>query len=190
MSDKFKLGVGQAHEIEMAMNRVSGWNESLVKVLCTGDNLNFVREVLFGRAEIKPVECLVDLDAAPYIPAGWKVEEHVRGGQFKFDPAKVKPYFSKKQRYGKVIGGYDLRQELKAQPAFNANLLDFLLKNPRLIPESWKGKAVFFWGTIYRDADGNLCVRCLAWNGSQWCWDCHWLGSRWDGGLTAAVLSK
>jgi len=38
----------------------------------------------------------------------------------------------------------------------NANVLDYLLAHPELIPEDWKNKYVFFWGTIYRYSSGGL----------------------------------
>lgn len=190
MSGKFKLGVGQAHEIEMAMNRAGGWDEALVKKLCGGNYFAQVHEALLGRAEIKQVEYLIDLDAKPYVPDGWKVEEHIEGGEFKWNLEKVGFYWSKKQKDGNVIGGNDLRKELKNKPVFNANLLDFLLKNPHLIPDSWKGKAIFFWGTIYRGSDGHLYVRCLRWNGDRWCWNNYWLENDWNSAYPAAVLGK
>lgn len=65
--------------------------------------------------------------------------------------------------------------------------MDFYLANPHLIPEEWKGKAVFFWGTIYRDADGHLCVRYLYWRGGGWDWGYRWLDYVWDGDGPAAV---
>jgi hypothetical protein len=43
-----------------------------------------------------------------------------------------------------ICGDNSLREELIARPVFNANLLDYLLKNPHLIPAEWKGKDAFF----------------------------------------------
>lgn len=72
----------------------------------------------------------------------------------------------------------------------NANVLEYLLAHPDLIPEEWKGKAVFFWGTIYRDSDGGLYVRYLYWSGVRWSWVCNWLARDWIGHDPAAVLAK
>ena len=191
MNDKFKLGVGQAHEIEMGMNRVGGWDESLVKILCTGDHLGLIRDVLLHRAEIKQEGYFVDLDADPMIPDSWKVEEHIKGGQFKFDPTKVELYLDEGQKNGESIEGNNLHKKLKRKNLFNANLLDFYLAHKKLIPESWKkGKVIFFWGTIYRNTGGYLYVRCLGWSGSQWRWDYHWLNTIWSSNYPAAVPSK
>lgn len=131
---------------------------------------------------------LIDCDAAPFIPNGWSVEEHKKGGHLKFDPAKVFLYLSKKQKK-KSIGGYDLREELSGKPVMNANVLDYLLAHQELIPESWKGELIFFWGTIYRYYIGHLGVRCLGWSGSRWYW-CHvWLGGNFDADYPAAIES-
>lgn len=130
----------------------------------------------------------IDLDADPIIPKGWKVEEHRKGGQFKWDASKVKLYLSEQQKKGKWIQGHKLLAELKGMPVFNANLLDYLLANPRLIPEEWKGKCIFFfWGTTYRCSDGRLCVRCLCWGGGRWLWGFDWLDFDWHGYYPAAV---
>ena len=90
---------------------------------------------------------LIDLDANPFIPLGWKVNEHRKNGQFKWDPSKVKLYLSKEQQVRGWPEGNLLRRELVGKPVYNANVLDYLLKNPHVIPEEWKGKSIFFWGT-------------------------------------------
>lgn len=130
--------------------------------------------------------CIVDLDADPFVPDGWKVVKHVKGGQLEFDPAKVALYLDEEQNGGVIIG-HELRGKLKGKPVFNANLLDYLLAHPNLIPEEWKGKAVFFWGTIYRDSVGSLCVRCLVWDDGRWYWVYRWLDGRFDDFDPAAV---
>jgi hypothetical protein len=141
-----------------------------------------------GTHEIKAVEYLIDCDVAPFVPEGWSVVDHKRGGLWKWDPARVFLYLSKKQKKGSIEGN-DLRKELADKPVMNANVLDYLLAHPELIPEEWKGKYIFFWGTIYRDSDGNLYVRYLGWNGSSWnCYYC-WLGSGFGSGRPAALAS-
>ncbi|MDD2647119.1 MAG: hypothetical protein PHV78_03215 [Patescibacteria group bacterium] len=118
---------------------------------------------------------IIDLDADPFLPNGWQVEQHIKGGSFKCDPNQVELYLANGQKGGKVIRGHELRKELEGKSVFNANLLDWLLAHPQFIPDSWKGKAVFFWGTVYRNANGDLCVRCLYWSGSGWSWNYNWL---------------
>ena len=122
----------------------------------------------------------VNLDANPFIPEGWKVESHTKGGKIPFNPNMVDLYLSDEQENGSIQGN-DLRKKVETKNPYNANLLDFYLDHPELIPESWKGKEIFFWGTIYRNADGRLCVRYLYWDGVRWDWGFNWLDYRdWE----------
>lgn len=132
---------------------------------------------------------IVDLDADPFCPDGWTVDEHRKGGQMEWDRTKVALYLSAGQQDGKWIKGDKLRMELKEKPVFNACLLDHLLAHPELIPESWKGKAVFFWGTIYRSRSpgGDLDVRCLYCHGDGWHWHFSWPGHDFGSLSPAAV---
>lgn len=129
----------------------------------------------------------IDCSADPFIPNGWTVEEHRKSGDFVWDPNKVGLYLSDGQKNGKVVEGNKLRKELKDKPVLNANVLDYLLAHPELIPEEWKGKYIFFWETIYRDSDGNLNVRYLNWDGTQWNWNYNWLDNDWNDDNPAAV---
>lgn len=148
-----------------------------------------VAEVIVGEAQTV-VKHIIDCDADPFIPEGWKLESHKKMGQFEWDPNKVRLYLSSNQENGKTIKGYDLRKELEEKPVLNANVLDYLLKHQELIPEGWKGKAIFFWGTIYRSSDGNLCVRSLCWRGIGWSWAYDWLDDSWGDGNPAALLAS
>ncbi|MCH8244311.1 hypothetical protein IIB97_00255 [Patescibacteria group bacterium] len=147
------------------------------------------KDVLEGVAQIVVVKHMIDLDAKPFVPDGWKVKKHTRGGQLEWDPDSVKVvlYLSKSQQDGKVIRGNQIREELKGRSAYNANLLDYLLAHQELIPEDWKGKLIFFWGTIYRDPDGSLNVRYLFWRGGRWYWSFVWLDYDFRGSSPAAV---
>ena len=51
-------------------------------------------------------------------------------------------------------------------PVCNACILDFLLKHPRLFPDSWKGHKIIFWGTIFKHTrGGDLIMLSLSWQG-------------------------
>lgn len=190
------MGTGQAHELYLAFLR-NGYTAADVKWLTKGDRLGQVHPFVRGRAEISVVRHVVDLSADPYSPNGWAIEEHRKGDtSFEWNPDLITFHLSEKQKGGKTIEGNKLRKELKDLPVFNANLLDYLLKNPNLIPEEWKKygegntRYIFFWGTIYRRSDGILCVRCLYWRGGQWGWDYYWLGNDWLGDNPAACLAS
>lgn len=188
------LDVGQANELKLAFRRADFTNDD-IKRLCEGSVLADVRSVLRGHASIAVIEHVIDCDAQPYLPDGWFVEEHQKGGQWKFDPKQVNFYLSKGQQGGKTIEGNKLRKELAKKPVFNANVLDYLFANPHLIPEDWKKdengntRYIFFWGTVYRSRGGYLFVRYLCWDGGAWYWGC-WLDDDWDGFSPAALRAS
>jgi hypothetical protein len=171
------MSARQAAELDLALER-NGLTPADVKKLSEGDHLAQVLFFLKGHAEIVMRKHVINCDADPFVPENWKVEEHLKGGQFEWSPEKVALYLSEAQKTGSVVGN-DLRKELAGKPVMNACILDFLLAHPHLIPEEWKGKAIFFWGTVYRGSDGRLYVRYLNWNGAAWRWYYYWLGISW-----------
>lgn len=198
MSNDLMLDVGQANELKLAFRRADFSNDD-IKRLCEGNVLADVRSVLRGHASITVVEHAIDCDADPFNPwekDGWTVEEHQKGGTFTWDASQVELYLASGQKNGKVIEGNKLRKELAKKPVLNANVLDYLLKNPHLIPEEWKKdgqgntRYIFFWGTIYGCRDGHRCVRYLYWRGGRWGWGGYWLGRDWDGFYPAAVRAS
>lgn len=135
------------------------------------------------------IKHIIDLDAEPFCPYDYVVVEHQKGGQCEWSASKVTPYLFKEQRTGCDIRGTEIRERLKQKLVYNANLLDYLLKNRDLIPEEWKGKRIFFWGTIYRTLGGSLCVRGLCWRGSKWHWQGAWLHYGWHDSEPAAIVA-
>ncbi len=193
MDNELMLDVGQANEFKLACRR-AGYTNGDIKRMCEGDILERILPVVRGQAEMTQVTHTIDLDADPLIPyEGWKVEEHRKGGQFTWDPEVVKLYLFPNQRGDKSIRGHELRKELAGQMVFNANLLDYLLDHPHLIPEAWKADEngdtsyIYFWGTVYQDSVGSLCVRCLYFNRGRWKQSFGWLGHDWGRVRPAAV---
>ncbi len=194
-ADKFVFGVGPAEKIQGALrrnvNRLRGHEIEILDWLAEGDNIVKVGEVAHGISMIGPIEYWIDFDKAPSIPEGWtllpdneQLPKRVRG-RVKFDPAKVSLYLDPGQN-GSVIGGNELCERLDTVTVYGAQLGDFYLKNPYLIPDEWKrdGKAIFFWGTLYRAAWGSVCVRYLYF-GTRWSWGIGWLGDTWNDGCPA-----
>lgn len=100
----------------------AGFSTDDVTKLKQFNNLKGLRDILRGKAEIVYPEHLINCDATPFIPSGWSVEEHKKGGMLKFNPEKISLYLSKNQKKGN-ISGHDLRKELSGKPAMNANVL-------------------------------------------------------------------
>ena len=173
-----KYTIGQMNQLGDALE-IAGFTPEQVTKMRNYPNWKDIKQVLEGHAEIKLLEHVIDLDVNPFCPNGLTVEEHQKGGTFHWDPTKVQLYLSKTQSKGEFIGGHDLRKDLAGKPVLKACLLDYLIKNPHLIPDAWKGKAVFFWGTIYHDSVGDLYVRYLYWGDGQWHSDSSWLGGDW-----------
>ena len=118
-----------------------------------------------------PTKYVIDCDADPFLPEGWKVESHKKGGRLEWDPASIRLHLSPNQQSLQYIVGNELQKELENQPVLNANVLDYLLAHQELILKEWRSKCVFFWGTIYCDPDGYLRVRYLVWSGEHWSWN-------------------
>ena len=172
-----------------ALRKRGGTIDDLRRFLREPDLVDKVFDMVVQKP-VSVIRHLINTDAKPFLPAGWQgVEEHRGMGQFTWDSTKVSLYLSPRQQGGQVIIGHDLRQELVGKPVLNANVLDYLLAHPELIPEEWKGKYIYFWGTIYRYSGVNLCVRYLYWLDGRWDWDVDWLFHDWGGGRPAAVAS-
>ncbi len=169
--------VGQMNQLGDALEAAGFTAEEVTKLRSFPGLLANIKKVLAGTSKIVAVTHVIDCDANPYVPQGWTVEEHKKGGMFEWNLDKVRLHLSPNQKDGKVIQGHKLREELVNEPALKANVLDYLLAHQELIPEEWKGKYIFFWGTVYRDSDGCLCVRYLCWGGGRWVWGCRWLGA-------------
>jgi len=184
------LDVGLAFKLKQALSRNGIPDVADLDWLATGDNIAKMRRVRLGHAEITVPEHVIDCDADPLVPEGWSVEEHRNGGAFKWNATNVSLHLDKGQKNGKWIEGNKLRKELANKPVLNANVLDYLLAHPHLIPEEWKSKVVFFWGTIYRHRGGSLYVRYLDWHGVRWDWDASWLDFDWHGSGPAAVSAS
>jgi len=184
------LDVGQANELKMALRREGKWTNKKIKMLCEQKGLlTQVLGVIDGFSEIKPLEFVIDCDVNPMIPDGWTIEKHTKGGAFRFAKDRILLHLAKKQKSGTILG-HDLHKELEKEPVLNACVLDYLLAHTHLIPEEWKGQTVFFWGTIYRCAGVNLCIRCLCWDDGRWSWHYHWLDGDWSSGSSAAVAQQ
>jgi len=137
-------------------------------------------------SEIVVPEYVINCDADPFVPDGYTVVEHQKGGAFKWNAANVALYLDEGQM-GNKIEGNELRKALAGKPVLNANVLNYLIDRQHLIPEEWKGKAVFFWGTIYLRWSHFLCVRCLYWGGGRWRTDFCWIRGDWSAKDPAVV---
>lgn len=63
-------------------------------------------------------------------------------------------------------------------------------ENKERIPDSWKGKFVYFDGTVLQSPDGRRCVLYLYWCGSRWFWFYRWLKRDCSVDYPSAVLAE
>jgi len=87
------------------------------------------------------------------------------------------------------IEGKILAERMK-EKGLSASVLDYLMENTEKIPEDWKGKYVYFWGTIFRNSNGDLYVRYLCFSRGKWQTDCNWLDNYWLINYPAAVSAS
>src|SRR3989338_4439304 len=113
--------IGQMNEVADAFER-NEWTPADLKKASGGDILAHLLPLVRKYGDVATVEAaqhLIDCDAYPFVPNGWAVESHKKGGQFAFDPAKVKLHLSPNQKDGKRIQGDKLRKELANEPVLN-----------------------------------------------------------------------
>lgn len=113
---------------------------------------------------------IVDCDADPFIPDNMSVIKHRRDGLFECNflnieladwngPSKIDQLGDRYVTVAEMLNNF-------LERSLNANVLDFLLRNPDLIPDRLKGYDIAFCGTIYRfKEDGGRYIRELSWYG-------------------------
>jgi len=136
----------------------AGFTSEEVTRLGQYENFSGIRGLFHGTHEIKQIRHLIDCDANPFVPYGFRVKWHHKGGkQLEWNTEKVKFY-----------RGNNLRKELAGKLIPNANALDYLLENQDLIPKELKDENILFRGTGYYFSDQRFGVRFLYWCGAVW----------------------
>lgn len=202
---KYQLLAGERSR-KMATNKYADVSLGTVEAVFNKlGGVDGIKRFLAGNVDVVIKDHVINCGVDPYKPDGWNVESHQDQGEMKLtrdgdnlylDGKKIEFFLSPNQAEGKSIKGDNLRKELEGKPVLNACVLDYLREHPELIPESWKvdekgrPRYIFFWGTIYRNSDGDLCVRCLCWFGDGWHWDYDWLDVGWLVDRPAAVLAS
>lgn len=133
---------------------------------------------------------IINTNAAPKFPYGdWKVKKHTKMGKLDWDKIKVELYLSEKKKDG-YIKGEDLLKELEGKNPLNANVLEYLLEHQELIPEEWKGRYIFFFGTVFQSLYGDRCILFLCFDGRGWRQNGYWLGNVWSRNCPSALLAS
>lgn len=123
------------------------------------------------------VECLViDGDAPPTLHSrDWNIAEHRKMGQVVWSPGKFRVEQLSHQRTGDLVTVAQVLQIMSSKNLVNANVLDFLLAHPCLIPDEWAtdeighGRTIYFLGTVFLDSlDQENKVRGIYRTHRQW----------------------
>jgi hypothetical protein len=145
------------------------------------------------QSELLPMTLVVESDLDPKTPIslsltgegaehrkmGKVVLEKRADGNLYANGVKVIRRILPNQQNGRMIQGHRLRKELEGEQVLSACFLDALFANKKFIPEEWKTGVTYFWGTVFHDVAGKLCIKCLFWNGYQWRWSYGWLANEW-----------
>lgn len=123
----------------------------------------------------------------PRVPESWVTVSPYPAVDEDSRPESIRLYSSRIQQRGRTIPAADFAAELDWTTVLSALVLDRLLSEPEVIPLRWKGKAISFWGTRYRDEAGEIAVRYLFWNGVAWDWYFHHLYDLLDAHCSAAI---
>ncbi len=188
-----------------AVFRRCGYSSDEIMLLSKDDTLASVRNVLRGLAEIRFVEHPINFWQNDW--EQWVVKKHRkdsatkiehRGDDLYINGKKVELLLFDEQKGKSVISGHVLRKKLSKKSTLGTDVLDHLLRNPRLIPNWWKhdengeNRYISFWGTTYCSLSNrdNSCVCILLWDSGlgQWTWGHQWISDNWGYKSSAAVL--
>ncbi len=138
------------------------------------------------------------LNPAKFIGKGWTIEEQDERSLSltTIDLSKVR--FETCLKDGEVnIDGEEKLKRLKEAADYirlDAKVMQTLLSNKKLIPESWKQKNgeplyIFFDGTIFKDSDGVRYIVGMAFLNKKWDWDFIDLSTQWTVQHPSAVIT-
>jgi hypothetical protein len=136
---------------------------------------------------------VIDCDVSPFVPdKRWKVVSHRQHGLFEWNQDAIsfltlgfRVTVEKGHRLTAdwMIGKYwvdleKLKARIEASPVLNANVLDYLILHPELIPDKWKKeRGIIFYGTIYNFCGD--CARFLRWRAGKWDWNYVSISGKW-----------
>ena len=132
-------------------------------------DLKSIKELLSGRMKLVDRH-VIDCDADPWVPDGWSVEQHIKGGMFEWDPVRVALRFSDRKKYGEAIGEDELHRLLADKLVLNENVRQYLQVRKGIIPQDCDDKILLFPGTIYRSSDGRRFIATLFNCHDRWGW--------------------
>ena len=123
--------------------------------------------VIVGKPRILPIDRSQPFDPVKFLGQGWTIEEEDERSLVltQLDLTEVRLEQMLKKGETSIKGEEKLRRLKEVgHIRLDAKIFQALWENQAFIPESWKGRAVYFDGTILRNPDGNRCVLYLYWS--------------------------
>lgn len=182
-----KYGDASLGQIEAAINVMGGMDG--LQGLISGRLVVVPREQTQLVQSTQANRHVIDCDTPPKPKSTWKLHEHIRGGQFVWDPSRVKLHYTPSQLKGRT-SGIIVREELEGLTLLNGCVLEYLIAHPELIPPDWvelctssrHGASVTFWGTMWEGGALGLHPFSLANSSDQ--------AGSWYGGMSAYPYTK
>ena len=134
---------------------------------------------------LNPVEFMVG--------AGWEIEEQDERSLAlsEVNPADIRLVTILRDGESRVIGEERLlRLKAESHVRLDAKIFQAFRDNKDFIPENWKGEAVYFDGTVFRNSSGDRCVLYLCWGEDDWYWHYRWFKNDWHVRDLSAVLAE
>ena len=129
-----------------------------------------------------------------FIGRGWSIiEQNERSLAItEVELAKVSLVTMLKNYDNGRVHGEEKLHRLKASGhiRLDAKIFQTFWENKDRIPEIWRGKCVYFDGTVLQSPSGCRYVLYLDWRGDEWDWHYYWLESDWGDSSPSAVLAE
>ncbi|MEK7073278.1 MAG: hypothetical protein AAB974_02450 [Patescibacteria group bacterium] len=161
--------LGLAHKLGLAWEKEGGTLAEMNTLAEDGSMLRDLLMVVRGKAEVRIKPRVIDCSVTLFIQGDYSIceEDQIKSrftGKLVWDTATVALYLGDDQK-NRMVPKEEVLKDLQGQKVLPANVLDCLRSNPTLIPSDWKGKTIYFWGTIYCDSNGDRrLVRSLDWD--------------------------
>ena len=103
---------------------------------------------------------LINTNEAPSIPKGCKIVKHIEAGKISFYSLQDLVISDQFNQLAVTVMGRLVND--KTITLANATILDYWLKNQKIIPKKYKKEGLCFWGTVFQ-GDEFVFIKELAW---------------------------
>ncbi len=143
------------------------------------DRLKEFKGLLRGYGRIEPVRFNINLGVDPFLPEGWAIQSSRMYSSHSSIIYREGDGLYINSRLVRCVPTTDKKKSSSPLPA---QVLDYLLAHPYLIPDSWKRMEghtphIFFEGTVFKHNTGGDVVRGMYHDGERYKPDVIWTDS-------------